>query len=566
MKSIKNTIYSTLLATMLLSTNSYADCSYELFTISSTKDTKIIDFIEQLSDECGFSIIVTDPNAEQFLEKQLNKTNLKNLTIDEVLNIILEENNLSYTLENNILKISYLTTKVFEIDYILSQRKSKGSTDVTLSSSSQTGQNTLGAAGGGGMSGGMSGGGSGQNPDGAQTGIKIESEDEVKFWEELDLEFQSILNRPHDSYKAETPIINKNAGLVTITATQKQLERFERYLKRLQDKVQLQVLIDVQLLSVTMSEGKTTGVDWQQLYALQNIEVSSHKLLNTNVDTWEDAGNGVNILTSVIGPAGTADAISGSAGLVSIKAGGKLNEVIKFLQSQGDVNSISNPKVLTLNNQPALITAGTEYFYKITNTQTLAGGVGAGAQATNENIQSVFSGVLLTITPEISDNQDITLKINPSLSQTTYDIASTDNSARTMPPDLQRRQLSSVVTVKDGNRIILGGLINTKNTNKSNKVPILGDIPVINYLFKYEEKVKTVEELVIIIEPHIIHKEINSVSLSELGYEGLNDKILTHESASKKKRVSNSTINDKLSVQNAPKVGLKHEIKENNEK
>ena len=104
MKSIKNTIYSTLLATMLLSTNSYADCSYELFTISSTKDTKIIDFIEQLSDECGFSIIVTDPNAEQFLEKQLNKTNLKNLTIDEVLNIILEENNLSYTLENNILK------------------------------------------------------------------------------------------------------------------------------------------------------------------------------------------------------------------------------------------------------------------------------------------------------------------------------------------------------------------------------------------------------------------------------------------------------------------------------
>jgi general secretion pathway protein D len=539
MKHLKKSIYSTVLAAMLLSTSSYADCSYELFTISSTKDTKIIDFIDQLSDECGFSIIVTDPNAEKFLSSKLNKTNLRNLTIDEVLNIILEENNLSYTLENNILKISYLTTKVFSIDYILSSRKSEGSTDVTLSSSSSQSQG--GISGGGAMGGGAMGG-QGQSSDGAQTGIKITSEDEVKFWEELDTEFQSVLNRPHDSYKAEVPIINKNAGLVTITATAKQLKRFEDYLKKLQDKVQLQVLIDVQLLSVTMSEGKTTGVDWQQLYALQNIQYSAHTLGNQNAATWEGTGKDVNILTSTIGAAGSANAIDGAARLVSIKTGGELNEVIKFLQTQGDVNSISNPKVLTLNNQPALITAGTEYFYKLTNTQTLAGGTGAGAQAQDENIQSVFAGVLLTITPEIADDRSITLKINPSLSETTTDIANTDNTDRKMPPDLQRRQLSSVVTVKDGNRVILGGLINTKNTNNSNKVPILGDIPVISYLFKYEEKVKTVQELVIIIEPHIIHKEINSVSLSELGYEGLSNELLTSESAA----LSNSEISDKI--------------------
>ena len=531
MKNLKKSIYSTVLAAMLLSTSSYADCSYELFTISSTKDTKIIDFIDQLSDECGFSIIVTDPNAEQFLSSKLNKTNLRNLTIDEVLNIILEENNLSYSLENNILKISYLTTKVFSIDYILSTRKSEGSTDVTLSSSS--GQTQSGIS-----TGGAEAGGAGQGSGGAQTGIKIESTDEVKFWEELDTEFQSIINRPHDSYTAGVPIINKNAGLVTVTATAKQLKRFQAYLKKLQDKVQLQVLIDVQLLSVTMSEGKTTGVDWQQLYALQNISYSAHRLSKKNASTYETDPS-ASILTDSIGAAG---AVGGAASLVSIKTKGELNEVIKFLQTQGDVNAISNPKVLTLNNQPALITAGTEYFYKITNTQTLAGGAGAGAQSENENVQSVFAGVLLTITPEISDDKSITLKINPSLSETTTDIANTDNSQRKMPPDLQRRQLSSVVTVKDGNRVILGGLINTKNTNKSNKVPILGDIPVISYLFKYEEKIKTVQELVIIIEPHIIDKEINTVSLSELGYEGLSDKLLTLERSSH----SNSDLADKM--------------------
>jgi len=544
MKLIKTSIYSTLLA-VLLSTSSFADCSYELFTISSTKDTKIIDFIDQLSDECAFSIIVTDPNAEKFLETKLNKTNLKNLTIDEVLNIVLLENNLSYTLENNILKISYLTTKVYSIDYILSQRKSTGSTDVTLSSGSGN-QNTATA--------GSTGGSTGESAT-SESGIKIESTDEVIFWEELDLEFQRILNRPHDSYTSEAPIINKNAGLVTVTATSKQLKRFESYLKQLQSKVQLQVLIDVQLLSVTMSEGKSTGVDWKQLYALQNVELSVHKLVNKNVEEWGSDGN-VDITTTGI----AANAINGAASLVSIKAGGTLNEVIKFLQTQGDVNAISNPKVLTLNNQPALITAGTEYFYKIqseTNQQGTGGGVAATTQ--NDTVQSVFAGVLLTITPEISDDKTITLKINPSLSETTADISGEDNSQRNMPPDLNRRQLSSVVTVKDGNRIILGGLINTKNTNETSKVPILGDIPIISYLFKYEEKVKTVQELVIIIEPHIIHKENNSVSLSELGYEGLTDEILSIESASQSEQA------DKLSEQNAKKVGLKHSLKDDSE-
>lgn len=525
MNSIKTSISSALLA-LLLSTSSFADCSYELFSISSAKDTKIIDFIDQLSDECGFSIIVTDPSAEKYLNNPLNKTNLRNLTIDEVLDIILAENNLSYELENNLLKISYLSTKVFGIDYILSQRKSTGNTDVTLSSSSATTQQS------GGTSTGSEGGASSGGNSNAQTGIKIESSDEVKFWEELDLEFQRVLNRPHDAYIAEAPIVNKNAGLVTVTATSKQIKRFETYLEKLQKKVQLQVLIDVQLLSVTMNEGHSTGIDWQQLYALQNIKVAIDKRDWENVSTFED--------TSITeGIYGDAKAIGS---MVTVQADGELNEVVKFLQTQGDVNSISNPKVLTLNNQPALITAGTEYFYKITSTETLAGGSGAGAQSSNENVQSVFAGVLLTITPEIADDKTITLKINPSLSETSSDISQTDNSSRTMPPDLDRRQLSSVVTVKDGNRIILGGLINTSNRTESNKVPLLGDIPVVSYFFKYEEQVKTTQELVIIIEPHIIHKETNTVSLTDLGYKGMHDTLITDERSTKAQKANVAVV------------------------
>ncbi|WP_428737322.1 hypothetical protein [Sulfurimonas sp.] len=180
-------------------------------------------------------------------------------------------------------------------------------------------------------------------------------------------------------------------------------------------------------------------------------------------------------------------------------------------------------------------------FYKIqssTNQQGSGGGVAATTQ--DEEIQSVFAGVLLTITPEISNDDSITLKINPSLSETAQDISATDNSDRAMPPDLNRRQLSSVVTVKDGKRVILGGLINTKNTNESNKVPVLGDIPLISYMFKYEEMVKQTQELVIIIEPHIIHKNKPDISLSDLGYEGLSNDLLTAPRGSN----NNSSSND----------------------
>ncbi|MDO9266051.1 MAG: pilus (MSHA type) biogenesis protein MshL [Sulfurimonas sp.] len=509
MKLIKTTMCTTLL-TLLLSSSALADCSYELFSISSTKNTKIIDFIEQLSDECGFSIIVTDPNAQKFLDSNLNKTNLNNLTIDEVFNIVLKENNLAYTLENNILKISYLDTKMFNIDYILSQRKSESKTNITLSSegaglASTTGitTSTKTEEKGGGAAG--------------KSGMKIDSTDEVQFWNQLDLELREVLNRPQDVYVAQAPIINKNAGIITVTATVKQMERLEKYLKKLQDKVQLQVLIDVQLLSVTLSKGKTTGIDWSQLYKLQDIDVSIDKLFHKNISEFED-----NKITTAIAGGGASE----NSHLIKISASGNLNEVIKFLKTQGDVTSISNPKVLTLNNQAALITAGTEYFYKITSTETLSGAT-SGTQSTSEDVQSVFAGVLLDITPEISDDNTITLKINPSLSETASSTFIADSAEdRTMPPDLRRRQLSSVVTVKDGNRIILGGLINTSNIVNINKLPILGDIPILNYLFKYEDRQKITQELVIVIQPRIIAKDKKDLSLADLGYQGLSEKVL----------------------------------------
>jgi general secretion pathway protein D len=503
-----------------------ADCTYQLFSISSNKGTKISEFIDQLSDECSFSVIVSDEETEKVLEKTLNKTKLKNLTIDEVLDLILKENNLTYTLENNILKLSYLQTKTYNIDYIISQRRGEGSTDITLSS--QSGSDTSSTT--------SASGSSTMSQSQSESGMKITSTDEVLFWEQLDAEVEKILNRPEDTFTAEAPIINRAAGLVTVTATSKQIERLDAYIERLQKKMQYQVLIDVKMYSVVFDDSSRTGIDWSQIYSLQNFTLGYNSIKQQNVEEFEGGlittmteGDGVEALFSdgeggfeYKQLAGVRAPVSTVSTLFNISNQITINDLVKFLKSQGDVYSISNPKVLTLNNQPALITVGTELFYKLTTTETTAG-TGATSQVAGEMINSVFAGVLLDITPEISNDGTITLRINPSISEARSTV-SADNSNRTTPPDLNRRQLSSVVTVQDGNRIVLGGLINTSTGTDINKVPLLGDIPILGHLFKSEENIKRTEELVLIIEPHIVKSDDKTLSLSDLGYTGYEGK------------------------------------------
>jgi general secretion pathway protein D len=512
----------------LLTSSLQADCTYELFNISSVKGTSVGEFVDQISDECGMSVIVSDEQAENVLKRPMNKTFLKNLTINEVLDLIIKENNLQYTLNNNILKISYLTTKTYNVAYITTERSGTGSTNIRLSSNSGT------AAGAGST-------GSSSNGASSESGTNISTKDEVKFWENLEKEIKTILSRPEDDYRQKDIVsdvgtkdkkdqqssdnfhniyINKSAGLVTATGTGKQIQRLDNYIENLQKKMQTQVLIDVKMYSVIFNDASSTGIDWSQLYALQKVDLAFDAINTKDVSEF----------TSTPLNTGTAftkfmsyDGRRAAANVFQLGAKASINEVIKFLKTQGDVYSISNPKILTLNNQPALITAGTELFYKTVSSSTLAGG-STGTTSETEVVSSVFSGVLLDITPEISADGSITLRINPSISETASQISS-DNSTRSMPPDLSRRQISSVITVKDGNRVILGGLINTKNTNDANKVPVLGDIPVLGYLFKREGMVKRTEEIVIIIEPHIIKKEKDTVSLGDLGYTRLGRQI-----------------------------------------
>ena len=537
MKKIQKTGIGYILALFMLfgvSTNLHAaSCSNKLFSVTIDSKLTVGDVIDNLADTCGLTVIVKDDSAKKRMNKKLYYVKLKNATLKGFLNTILKENDLYYTLSGNTLKISYFITRTFRIHYISGQRIGRSHANVTIANSANSNNNSQN---GGQQGGGGSGQNGGRTP--SKTGISIESNDEFKFWKTIEVEVQRILIGAGDGsthyaktgegwtgpdgqvweYNPLAPIVNPDAGMITVTGTSRQVNRVARYVHTVAKQIKQQVLIDVRILAVSFDDSTTTGVDWSQLYGLQNFTVSSLRMAQKNVSSYTfDNLEGITEAAFALGASPSA------ANLVNITGNAKVSEVVKFLNTQGDVKSISSPRVMTLNNQPALISVGKELFYKIKSSSTASGGGGAVA-AEGEYVDSVFAGILLDITPEIDSHGMITLKINPSISDTIETIAAnTEGNARDIPPDLIRRQIASVIKVKDGQHAILGGLILSKTGVKINKVPLLGDLPLLEYAFKHEEKINQVEELVFIITPHII-KNDKSVSLKDLGYSRVNEK------------------------------------------
>ncbi len=503
------------------------NCSSKLFSVTVDSKLTIGDVIDNLADTCGLTVVVNDDAAKLRMNKKLYYVKLKNSTLNGFLNTILKDNDLNYSLNGNKLKISYLITRTFRIHYISGQRIGKSTANVTIASSTNS------TPGGGGAAGGAAG------TDGSnlsKTGIVIENTDEFQFWKTVEAEVQRILIGAADGsthytktgdtwigpdgkvweYNPLAPIINPEAGMVTVTGTDSQIGRVDQYIRTLTAQIKSQVIIDVRILSVSFDNSSTTGVDWSQLYTLQNITVNSLQVAQKNVSGFTfDNTQGITQATFAEG------AQPENARVISASGRTSVTEIVKFLSTQGDVKSISSPRVMTLNNQPALISVGTELFYKIQSSST-ASGAGGAVASQGELVSSVFAGILLDITPEIDDTGLITLKINPSISETVDNVAA-GGAVRTIPPDLVRRQIASVIKVRDGQHAILGGLISSQTGTRDNKVPLLGSLPLVGNLFKREEKINKVEELVFVLTPHIVNNS-KSVSLDDLGYTKLNEK------------------------------------------
>lgn len=467
-------------------------CEYRAFNIKTNNKATAGELLTELAEVCDFSIVVRDTEAEKGLAKALSGINIKNLSLDEIFQIVLSDNDLFYSYDKNFLKVSALSTKTFKVDYITSVREGTAVINASVDSSPTEEGGRRDAAG--------------------QSQNMITSNDTFDFWKTLSTELSAILNTGAESYRTQTPIINSNAGMVTITATKKQLDRASEYIDLLRERLHKQVLIDVSIISVELQNTNKTGVDWSKF----SLGFKSSSLFNNS-----NQGQASHTPTPGLYDAGI---ISNANNLTVVNDGiFTITGLIDFLGSSGDTKVISSPKVLTMNNQQALITIGDNINYRVPESTNAAGATGGTATlATTYTNYSIFIGVLLNITPEISENNEIILRINPSVSTFKY---SDDNNQRAVgeerviAPDTQEKKLSTVVKVKDGSTIILGGLIDSSNGKKNSSVPLLSSIPLLGEAFKHTSDTVSSRELVFVITPRIIgDKGTDKTTLKDLGF------------------------------------------------
>jgi general secretion pathway protein D len=360
----------------------------------------------------------------------------------------------------------------------------------TITVGSDSGGNTQNSNGGmstGSMMGG-SNGQQGQSSTGNTDNTVITSKSEFKFWDKLSAEIDTILSRDGDIRRIESKsIVNRTAGIITITGTKNQIERISDYLDKVTDRIHKQVILETQLFELTYANTQSTGVDWSKLEFQISGDLGK---------TW----GGLAVPNQY-----------------SYKL--SMDGVLNFLNKYGKVHTLSTPKILTLNNQPAVINVGKQinYRYQSGSLSTVTTG-----QATSNVyiMSSVFIGLTLNIIPEITDDGYVILRINPVVSAIDDDSESADvvdeQGVRIMPPDIKIKQLSSIVKAHDGNRVIIGGLVSESTKNRDTDVTLFGDIPIFGKLFKSTNEAKYRSELIVVITPRIIkHNKFPSIDRVE---------------------------------------------------
>jgi general secretion pathway protein D len=428
-------VKSFFLVIFLLFTYSHLFADTKKINLVSNGNLSLYELINRLCIDNNLSFIIQDKTTQKFLEKKSISLNIKDITIKQALKILLDDNDIFYNIENNILKLKYLSTKTFKISYLNTSRTSTSKVDISLKDKKLN-----------------------------QSKVTIMSNDKFDFWLDIEKEVLSILNDHCAKHKVKGITINKNAGLITVTATKKQLTRVEKYLNQIRSSLHKQVSIDVRIYSVALNQSNNIGINWANINRLQAMTLNS-----------SFSNQGTNF--------------------ISLDSSVSIDTILDFLKQNGEVNTISNPKLSTLNNQPAIISVGEQINY-ISEESSMT----TESTTTSTKVESMFSGVILDITASINEKDKIILKINPSISS----VKPNSINNPLIPPTLIKKELSSVIIADNLDKIVLGGLIDIQSINNENSVVGLSNIPIFGNLFASNSDYRQKNELVIIIIPTII--------------------------------------------------------------
>ena len=412
-------------------------------------------------------------------------------TLPKILERIESQSNITYFMEGNTLKVMadkpYLHT--YKISYLNINRSSSGKVSVSTE---------IGATGSGIQS---TGGGNTSSNQDNKANSEIINESTNDFWETLTSNIAGILGdeiKSGSNTRIKTGnniIVNRESGLIAVRATAKQHKIVKNFIDMALGNAQRQVLIEVTIAEVNLSDTYQAGIDWSVVSETAVI-------------------NGQTVLTK----GGRQGVIGGELGSVpffelatsGVVNGNPLNITLKALETFGDVKVLSSPKVMALNNQTAILKVVDNEVYFTTDVEVDSGSVNQNSTTVvDTDVNTVPVGIVMAVTPFIDDDREVSLNVRPTISRIIRFVDDpnpilAEQGVVSQIPVIQVREIETMLTIKDKETAIIGGLMQDQINKENRGVPILSSIPVLGALFSYTEEEFVKSELVIFIRPVVI--------------------------------------------------------------
>lgn len=434
----------------------------------AARNTPLRDVLYTIAETANLNLVL-----ERYVNPDLPITmTFRDISVEDALNLIFDSVDYFYSVKDNILIVRAAGTEIFEL----------GRPNVTQEYKIDVGGDILS---------GTSSGGEGESPVSGDVSIKSTSDAaSFQFWDSLEKALATLLSTG-GAAKGGGPqakfVVNRMTGTIMVTAAKNDIKKVSDYLANLKKVLDRQVLIEARIVEVQLSEGLKYGIDW------------------TAVGEWLGAGPmsiSTNAFTEVLTSGGPSFEIN-------IFDNDNLTLLLKALQEQGEVRTLSNPRVSIMNGQTSMLSVGrnTTFISRVETTTTTSDGSSPVTTFTVDT-NSILSGIMFGLVPYINSDGEISLTITPIVTNLidleAKTIGTGDNSVEIKLPTVDLREMSTTVKVLDGQLVIIGGLIDKKEILREDKVPVLGDIPVVGKAFTSVDKSYENTELVIMLIPRIV--------------------------------------------------------------
>ncbi|ABK38588.1 pilus (MSHA type) biogenesis protein MshL [Aeromonas hydrophila] len=457
-------------------------------------DVDAVEFFGSLFKGSRYSVAVHPGVAGQI------SVELKDVTLTEVLAVVGDMYGFDVQRKGNVFHVypAGLRTETIPVNYLMMSRRGLSRTSVSTGGVASNDNNSSNNNNFDNANNSTNNSTSNRSSNGSSNsdsnGTRIETDTSSDYWTDLRDTLQTLIG----SGDGRAVITSPQAGLVTIRAYPKELKAVREFLNQSESHLKRQVVLEARILEVALNEGYEQGVDWSGLSA--------------SWDGNKGITGGGSLTPSTIAntPNQIFSALGGGAGFKI--SDGNFNVAVNLLKTQGDVNTLSSPRVTATNNQKAVIKVGTdEYFVTNASTTTTTSGTSAPIVTPNVELTPFFSGIALDVTPQIDEEGKVLLHIHPSVIDTeeqkkTIDVGTADPLILPLAKS-SIRESDTVVQANNGDIIVIGGLMKTDKQEIVSKVPLLGDIPWVGEAFTNRRESTKKVELVILLKPTVVEKD-----------------------------------------------------------